>query len=49
MSFVYNYNKQCPEQESNLHPLMRTWPSTMRVYQFRHPGLKENTKLININ
>ncbi len=28
----------CPEQESNLHSVTGTWPSTMRVYHFRHPG-----------
>ncbi len=33
----FNFN-MCPEQESNLHPLARTWPSTMRVYHFRHLG-----------
>src|SRR5439155_23083637 len=28
----------CPGEGSNLHPLTGTWPSTMRVCQFRHPG-----------
>gem|GEM_PF-4731575 len=28
----------CPEQESNLHILTDTWPSTMPVYQFQHLG-----------
>ena len=31
-------NFQCPGQESNLHSLAGTWPSTMRVYHFRHLG-----------
>ncbi len=31
--------EKCPGQESNLHSLARTWPSTMRVYHFRHLGL----------
>src|SRR5690606_6053521 len=28
----------CPGEGSNLHPIAGTWPSTMRVCQFRHPG-----------
>ena len=28
----------CPGEGSNLHPITGTWPSTMRVCQFRHPG-----------
>lgn len=27
------------EWESNPHALMDTWPSTMPVYQFQHPGV----------
>ena|GEM_PF-3944662 len=29
---------ECPGEGSNLHSLAATWPSTMRVCQFRHPG-----------
>ena len=29
-----------PERDLNPHALMDTWPSTMPVYQFQHPGLK---------
>ena len=28
----------CPGGDSNPHSLKATWPSTMRVCQFRHPG-----------
>jgi hypothetical protein len=28
----------CPERDSNPHTLTDTWPSTMPVYQFQHPG-----------
>ena len=31
--------KWCPERESNPHAPKNTWPSTMPVYQFQHPGL----------
>ena len=27
-----------PERDLNPHALMNTWPSTMPVYQFQHPG-----------
>ena len=37
--------KMCPEQESNLHDRKVTWPSTMRVYQFRHLGIKSAAKV----
>lgn len=29
---------ECPGEGSNLHLIAETWPSTMRVCQFRHPG-----------
>ncbi len=29
----------CPERDSNPHALKDTWPSTMPVYQFQHPGI----------
>ena len=34
-------DRKCPGEGSNLHSLAATWPSTMRVCQFRHPGLGE--------
>ena len=39
--FRLSRRKLCPGQESNLHSLAGTWPSTMRVYQFRHPGFSK--------
>ena len=36
----YRLFNLCPEQESNLHLQKETWPSTMRVYQFRHLGVR---------
>ena len=39
MNTQYQWDfEKCPEQESNLHALTDTWPSTMPVYQFQHPG-----------
>lgn len=29
---------RCPKWDLNPHALMNTWPSTMPVYQFQHPG-----------
>ena len=31
-------SQKCPEGESNPHAQKDTWPSTMPVYQFQHPG-----------
>lgn len=36
----------CPEQDLNLHTLKSTWPSTMLVYQFQHPGSIDMQKYI---
>ncbi len=36
----------CPGEGSNLHPLTGTWPSTMRVCQFRHPGIETKGQVI---
>jgi hypothetical protein len=35
--------KLCPEQDSNLHTVTATRPSTWRVYQFHHLGIKLRT------
>lgn len=32
----------CPEQDSNLHTLASTSPSSWRVYQFHHLGMYQN-------
>ena len=33
------HDHDCPGGDSNPHSLAATWPSTMRVCQFRHPGV----------
>ena len=34
----HGQKKACRGRDSNPHALAGTWPSTMRVCQFRHPG-----------
>ena len=34
----YQWVSRCPEQDSNLHTVTGTSPSSWRVYQFHHLG-----------